>query len=229
MKSVLTILKISLILLIVMGFAFAQDTSMVVTSDGNVGIGLTNPLEKLHVNGGIYMNSSAGALRIHHSGTNNGWQFATSNGGQTLLMESNTGGLVSNLFYFHSDGSLGIGTFPTTTLDVSGDAHVSGKITSGDANVSLPIAYAFINSDGSVSSGTSNVSCVWNSGLSRYEITISGESFFFSSYVTTITSVGSTTPIVASTGSISGKLTVYLFDLSGTKVQNSFQVAVYKP
>jgi hypothetical protein len=90
-----------------------------------------------------------------------------------------------------------------------------------------PIAFAHINTDGTKLSGTANVSSVWNASATRYEITIAGESYFYSTYVTTVTPtmIG----IIASTSSVSGKLLVYCNNVSGAAVQAMFQFVTFKP
>jgi len=129
----------------------------------------------------------------------------------------------------NEDGNVGINNgYPSEKLDVAGNAHIAGKITSGDAKVSLPIAYGVINADGSIYSATSNVSCSWNSTNSRYELGFTGESYFFRDFVTTVQSVGDDL-IFTSTNSLSGKLLVKLFDTSGSNIQNTFNFVVYKP
>ena len=113
-------------------------------------------------------------------------------------------------------------------VDESGDVDIAGNLTAGDANVSLPIAYAFINADGSVAKGTSNVSSVWNGTASRYEITIAGENYFWKDYVTIVTPAG-TNPRMVRTSSVGGKLLVVIYDTAGTQVQCPFQFITYKP
>lgn len=111
-----------------------------------------------------------------------------------------------------------------------GDVHVTGQIktsvSGGIIERATPIAYAYINSDGTVSTGTPNVSCTWNAASSRYEITIDGESYYYNNYVTVVTlqSLG-----VAKTGSIGGMLAVNIYNLSGTPMQSGFQFVTYKP
>lgn len=131
-------------------------------------------------------------------------------------------------------GNLGIGTkSPQKLLDVNGDAHVRGKITSGDANVSLPIAYAYINADASIASGTSNVTdCSWDEKYKRYDITISGDNYTVSDYVTVASPRGGSAdgPIMISvTDTGGGKLRIYIWNLSGERIQKEFQFVTYKP
>ena len=108
------------------------------------------------------------------------------------------------------------------------DVKVDGDLTIDGTAVRSPIAYAYINSTGTVASGTSNVSCAWSTTDNRYEITISGVSYLYSSYITNVTAGGSV-PRIATTASINGKLLVSMFDLSGNKVQSNFQFTTYKP
>jgi hypothetical protein len=96
----------------------------------------------------------------------------------------------------------------------------------GPGGSNVPSAYGFINSNGSVSSATSNVSSTYNAAQSRYEITITGESYFFNDYVTVITAVNN--DVIAKTDSISGNLLVYL-RTGGAATQSSFQFVTFKP
>jgi hypothetical protein len=49
------------------------------------------------------------------------------------------------------------------------------------------VASGAIDTNGAVMNGSANVSAVWNAGSNRYEITISGYSYFWTSYHTSIT------------------------------------------
>ncbi len=133
---------------------------------------------------------------------------------------------------------------PNLRFSVSNDGYVQAdstiESTSGgfkfpDGSVQTtaavyggPIAYGVIDAAGYIHSATANVSCTWNNTSVRYEITISGENYIVWDYVTTVTPVGSSTTTVT-TGSLSGKLTVYLYDISGSKVPNAFHFVTYKP
>lgn len=105
----------------------------------------------------------------------------------------------------------------------------NGRVLNSNNERLTPIAYGFINSNGTTvpGSSSSNVSSSWNSSLSRYEITISGYSYFFSSFVTVVTP-SANTPVIATTGSVSGNLLVHLHNLSGNKVQGDFQFVTYR-
>jgi hypothetical protein len=119
-----------------------------------------------------------------------------------------------------------------TALYAQGDAVVNGDLTVNGALNGVPhaIAYADIKSDGSKSSGTSNVSSAWNASLSRYEITIAGESYSYSTYHTMVTLVNNCPwGYTAREDSVSGKLLVYIYDRAGAKAQCYFQFATYKP
>ncbi|MHC4617726.1 MAG: hypothetical protein ACYTEQ_08220 [Planctomycetota bacterium] len=133
-------------------------------------------------------------------------------------------------------GSSGVGVYGEATGGgtagyFQGDLHVSGNITkaftSGTSNRAAPIAYAFINADGTVASGTPNVSCSWNGSTRRYQITIAGESYYDEGYITVVTPC--TVSFGPATGSIDGKLSVMLFDPGLGATQGKFQFVTYKP
>ena len=112
--------------------------------------------------------------------------------------------------------------------NVKVEGEIKKTVSGGTMERATPIAYAFIDSSGTKASGTPNVSSTWNAGSQYYEITISGESYFYNTYVTAIT-IGGSTAGVARTSSVSGKLLVYIYNLSGTLMQSSFQFVTYKP
>ncbi|MBX3051717.1 MAG: hypothetical protein KF753_09605 [Caldilineaceae bacterium] len=106
---------------------------------------------------------------------------------------------------------------------VTGDLSVSGKIS----NPLVPIAVGFINSGGTVNVGSGNISSTYNSGSSRYEITISGYSYFYNTYVTTATTICDGYTIRTSSGS--GKLFIYIRNASNAAATCDFQFVTYKP
>jgi len=84
-----------------------------------------------------------------------------------------------------------------------------------------PIAKGYINSDGSVRTGVNVDSATWNSGSSRYEISLTNIDFHYENQVTSITSTGS--PLASSVGSVSGDIIV---EFDGG-VQENFTIVVY--
>lgn len=113
----------------------------------------------------------------------------------------------------------------------AGDVRAGGQITQsyapGTTDLAAPIAYGFINSNGTIASGTPNFSSVMNPFI-RYEILIDGEDYFFNQYVTVVTP--NNPGQIVSTGSSSGRLIVYVQDASTQAfVQGGFQFITYKP
>lgn len=118
----------------------------------------------------------------------------------------------------------------THALSLHGDAKVYKEVNThanGNSNM-LPIAYGSVMSNAGLMANSSNVTCVWDAGSQRYEITIAGESYFWTSYITNVTPMAST-PLVAKTASVGGKLLVELYTLAGVKTQGHFQFATFKP
>jgi len=75
-----------------------------------------------------------------------------------------------------------------------------------------PIAFGFISLDGTIESGTGNFTCSWNAGQGRYDITITGESYFFSDYATVVTLSGhsATDGAIAKVSSVGGMLIILI-------------------
>ena len=84
-----------------------------------------------------------------------------------------------------------------------------------------PIVYGYINSDGTVASGSGNFNSVFDSTNKWYAITITGRNYFFSNFSTVVTpSFNSSAPAPScGTGSVSGKLLVACYNTGGARVQ----------
>jgi hypothetical protein len=118
----------------------------------------------------------------------------------------------------------------THALSLHGDAKVYKEVnTQANANSNmLPIAYGSVMSNAGVMANSSNVSCSWDATYQRYEITIAGENYLWTNYITNVTPMSSA-PLVAKTASVGGKLLVELFTLAGVKTQGHFQFSTFKP
>jgi len=92
-----------------------------------------------------------------------------------------------------------------------------------------PIAFGYINSNGTVSVSSGNITSTYNSASSRYEITITGESYFFNQYVTVVTPGGAAIVDDWRVSSGSGAMYVYLRNDSGSGIQGDFMFVTYKP
>jgi hypothetical protein len=108
---------------------------MLLTNTGNVGIGVNNPQDLLHVNGNIRV---SGGNRIINNSSNNALSFATNN---TVRMR------------ISANGNVGIGTTNTTDrLTVNGNTRLNGNIILQGGNRSI----ANSTSNASLSFGTNS-------------------------------------------------------------------------
>lgn len=102
--------------------------------------------------------------------------------------------------------------------------------TSSDANADYlaPIAYAMIGSNGTVLSGTPNVTCTFLPDTFEYEITIADENYVWSDYVTVVTVSYGGAGIIPVNSSGDGKLYVWIYTLDGFIAKADFQFVTYK-
>jgi hypothetical protein len=221
-----------------------------------VGIGTINPQRKLHIvdeaAAGINSNANS-SLVLEKNGSANYINFLNTTAESGILfgvagapggaanggilynnpsfaqgMQFRTGGN-ANRMVIDNLGNVGIGNnVPAQKLDVEGNIRVSGEVYrgSGTANL-LPICYGSIAQAGTISTGTGNFS-VTKAGTGIYDISITGESFSFSNYITSITPVSTAARSNTATSS-GGALRVRIFDASGTAVDTPFHFIVFKP
>lgn len=104
-----------------------------------------------------------------------------------------------------------------------------GAKGAGTANLvgTGPIAYGVLLADGTKYSGTSNWTSTYNATYQRYEIAISGESYYYLSYATVVTPAGD--PRVCRTNSVGGKLLIQCTDLAGTPQTSRIGFVTSKP
>jgi hypothetical protein len=91
-----------------------------------------------------------------------------------------------------------LGTGPASVADVS----------------SAPIAFGVVSNNGQKQSGTANWSSAFNATYKRYEITITGQNYYYLSFTTLVTPAGDNR--FCRTDSVGGKLLVYCYDQSGS-------------
>jgi peptidyl-Asp metalloendopeptidase len=89
-----------------------------------------------------------------------------------------------------------------------------------------PLAFGVLWSDGAKQSGTSNWSSTYNSTYQRYEINISGESYYYTQYTTNVTAAGDAR--FCRTDSVGGNLLVYCFDHNGNPATSRLAFVTYK-
>jgi hypothetical protein len=105
-----------------------------VNTNGNVGIGTTNPTDKLYVNGNIVSKN----LLLQGDGTHA--YIRPTNALSNLYLGSNN----NNIMTINSLGNVGIGNIsPGYKLDVSGNAYINGNVGVGsyDSNSKLRVDY----------------------------------------------------------------------------------------
>jgi hypothetical protein len=76
-----------------------------------------------------------------------------------------------------------------------------------------PIAFGVMLSNGLKQSGTANWSSTYNATYKRYEITITGQNYYYLNFSTLVTPTGDIR--YCRTDSVGGKLLIYCYDQSG--------------
>jgi len=102
---------------------------VVENNTGNVGIGTTSPLDKLHIDGDILVNdtSNDARLRLFGSGSGKEWVIGagSSGGGSNGDLYIQHAGIVTAITIQNTTGNVGIGqTTPTEKLQVGGTIHI---------------------------------------------------------------------------------------------------------
>ncbi len=129
-----------------------------------------------------------------------------------------------NAMVFQTDGA------ERLTIDNGGNVNLvtDGELnrnSTGDANL-VPIAYGNISSSGSVNTSTGNIS-VSHTSTGIYDISITGETYYYTNYITNITIVSGV--LIANAASAGGNLRVIIRDPAGNNTDGAFTFTVYKP
>jgi hypothetical protein len=92
-----------------------------------------------------------------------------------------------------------------------------------------PVAYGFVQYDGSLYVSSGNVACEWKAGAGRYYIRISGVSYSRGPYIAFVTPEGNGGIYCPATWEDEGALVVCIGDITGaSSTQAGFQFVVYK-
>jgi hypothetical protein len=226
----------------------AVSQGLSVSGDLQVATGLTVSGGDLSVDSGD-LEVTAGDLRVGSNVTvaasgdltlSGGELSVSSMGPAATISATNTSTLGAVAFYASSPNGTAVHAVSTSGSAglFEGAVHVTANLTkaytTGTSNRAAPIAYATIDAaTGAVIAGTPNVSGVWDSANQRYAITIAGEIYSTTGYITTVTPVVSATPeaLFATTGAGAGQLRVRIMSSSTgtTGLQRPFSFITYKP
>jgi hypothetical protein len=184
-------------------------------NEGRVGIGTFSPVNPLSV---LQTTGNTNTVRIESMDQPTGKDLielivpAGSTSGSQFIEMQNGADIVAAV---NSDGSA---TFKSVQFE---DNSVQTTAAKG------PLAYGFVRSAGTTPSGSGNYNAAWIASENRYEITISGEYYFWYLYTTVVTS-NSSAVFRERLDSVNGKLLVYLYNASGALIQGDFQFITYK-
>jgi len=153
-------------------------------------------------------------------------------GSRALVSQDNSMvlGSIRGVNFAMADTKVGIGvTNPSERLDVVGNVKINGELnrtSTGTSNL-VPVCYGSISSTGAINSGSGNFS-VSRISAGNYSITITGETYHYLRYTTTVTPAGVATPVVTGTNSVGGNLRVFTYNLSGSAADSGFSFVVHK-
>ncbi len=122
-----------------------------------------------------------------------------------------------------AQGPVGL-TGPEGPQGLAGPAGATGPTgPAGPAGPSMIVAMGRVSSTGSVGEALNVTSVTWNSGLQRWEITLTGINYYYLDYVTLVSSYSG----YADHDSVSGKLLVEIFASNGTPIKEGFSFVVF--
>jgi hypothetical protein len=236
---------------------YGTDNLFSVTGTGRFGLNVSAPEDLLHlrpltITGDVYarISSTTGLAGLRLQNNLGDWSVYTNEFSKLFIGYSPDNYVTNNQVIIAEPNGADYNFMPSTTnqvnlgtdtnrwktvqansLDVSGNANVTGEVNrtqTGTSNM-VPIAYGTITAAGVVVLGTSsgNVTCTKvTTGL--YDIGITGENYHFQMYTALATAIDSSSPKIITTGSGGGLLHVYTFNTAGVATDTGFGFVVYK-
>ena len=143
--------------------------NLTVTSDGNTGIGMEDPVAKLQVNSGgsnttLRLQADGAPLLQFYSGTTSIGSIQGTGTNLRIIAPGNRVDINSVLYADAGSNRVGIGTSaPEEKLQVAGNIKVTGEVyrpATGDYNM-LPVCYGRVSSAGNLSGGTPNITNIF--------------------------------------------------------------------
>jgi len=113
---------------------------------------------------------------------------------------------------------------PAGTTGPTGPVGPAGATgPAGPAGPNTVVAMGSVSSTGAIGDELNVASVTWNSAQQRWEITLTGISYYYLDYVTVATSYSG----YAATGSVSNKLLVKVFASNATPIKEGFSFVVF--
>ena len=108
----------------------------------------------------------------------------------------------------------------------TGDQGLQG--IEGPAGPNMILAMGAIAASGAIDYGYNVDNCTWNASFSRYEITLTGIPYWYSSYVTIVTPTYTATGAASYASHTTGVVDVFIYDADGNQIQSWFSFMVLK-
>jgi hypothetical protein len=213
---------------------FDRNNAMTVLKNGRTGVNTASPKAMMHVllgnsiNGPIHSNAAA----VIEADQSSFLQLSNINSGQSGILAGNEVSSIRSALIFTVDSAINLRTGGNNTrmsISKDGNTNFSGEVrrtATGSANV-VPICFGSVDAAGNILSGTGNFT-VALAFTGVYELTITGETYINSGYISNVTPV-QTSPRFVSTTSSAGKFVVRLFNSASALTDTPFQFVVYKP
>ncbi|MDF2438979.1 MAG: hypothetical protein K0Q95_3355 [Bacteroidota bacterium] len=234
----------------------SNTTRVLMNANGSVGIGTLSPTSKLHAVHAADISKYTIRGEASQSTTSTDYQNVAVLGfgkGQPGWGYGNgVMGIADAAGSYYATGvyaglSPTVPTLPvmTSALYANGNSlGLSGYFTGGAVNIDnielinqtktgtanlVPICYGNISSAGTINTAAStNNFTVNKTGTGQYSITITGESYFFSNYTTSLT-INTTACGSIGSNSVGSNLLVNTYNCSGVLTDYNFTFIVYKP